>query len=58
MMKETIKLNNIFFYSYYIKIIIDTIFLNAYELIKLEKFNKTVCPSAKASQFNVIFGIN
>ncbi len=32
--------------------------LSAYGFIKLEKINKTVCPIAKASQFNVIFGIN
>lgn len=31
--------------------------LSAYGFIKLEKINKTVCPIAKAAQFNVIFGI-
>ena len=31
--------------------------LSAYGFIKLEKLNKTVCPVAKATQFNVIFGI-
>ncbi len=32
--------------------------LSAYGFIKLEKINKTVCPIAKAIQFNVIFGIH
>jgi len=32
--------------------------LSAYGFIKLEKINKTICPIAKATQFNVIFGIH
>lgn len=32
--------------------------LSAYGFIKLKKINKTVCPIAKAAQFNVIFGIH
>lgn len=30
--------------------------LSAYGFVKLEKFNKTVCPIARATKFNVIFG--
>ncbi|MFT3742345.1 MAG: helix-turn-helix domain-containing protein [Gammaproteobacteria bacterium] len=30
--------------------------LSAYGFVKLEKQNKTVCPIAKATQFNVVFG--
>ena len=30
--------------------------LSAYGFVKLEKLNKTVCPIAQATQFNVIFG--
>ncbi len=30
--------------------------LSAYGFVKLEKHNKTVCPIAKATKFNVIFG--
>ena len=32
--------------------------LSAYGFIKLEKINKTICPIAKAAQFNVVFGIH
>jgi predicted transcriptional regulator len=32
--------------------------LSAYGFIKLEKINKTICPIAKATRFNVIFGIH
>lgn len=32
--------------------------LSAYGFIKLEKINKTICPIARAAQFNVIFGIH
>ena len=32
--------------------------LSSYGFVKLEKFNKTVCPTAKATQFNVIFGVH
>lgn len=30
--------------------------LSAYGFVKLKKFNKTVCPIAQATKFNVIFG--
>lgn len=32
--------------------------LSAYGFVKLEKVNKTVCPVAKATQFNVMFGMH
>lgn len=32
--------------------------LSAYGFIELEKINKTICPIAKAAQFNVTFGID
>ena len=32
--------------------------LSAYGFVKLEKLNKTVCPIAQATQFNVIFGVH
>ena len=32
--------------------------LSAYGFIKLEKINKTVCPTAKSAQFHVIFGVH
>src|SRR3990167_8875678 len=32
--------------------------LCAYGFVKLEKLNKTVCPIAKATKFNVIFGVH
>lgn len=32
--------------------------LSAYGFVKLEKHNKTVCPIAQATKFNVIFGVH
>jgi predicted transcriptional regulator len=32
--------------------------LSAYGFVKLEKLNKTVCPIAQATKFNVIFGVH
>jgi predicted transcriptional regulator len=32
--------------------------LSAYGFVKLEKINKTVCPVANATKFNVTFGIH
>src|SRR3989338_9635220 len=32
--------------------------LSAYGFVKLEKLNKTVCPIAQATKFNVIFGMH
>jgi len=32
--------------------------LSAYGFVKLEKHNKIVCPIAKATKFNVIFGMH
>lgn len=32
--------------------------LSAYGFVKLEKLNKTVCPIARATKFNVIFGMH
>lgn len=32
--------------------------LSAYGFVKLEKHNKTVCPIAKSTKFNVIFGMH
>jgi predicted transcriptional regulator len=32
--------------------------LSAYGFVKLEKHHRTVCPIAKATKFNVIFGIH
>jgi predicted transcriptional regulator len=32
--------------------------LCAYGFVKLEKLNKTICPIAKATKFNVIFGVH
>lgn len=32
--------------------------LSAYGFVKLEKHNKTVCPIAKTTKFNVIFGVH
>lgn len=32
--------------------------LSAYGFVKLEKLNKTVCPVAQATKFNVIFGVH
>jgi predicted transcriptional regulator len=32
--------------------------LSAYGFVKLEKLNKTVCPIARATKFNVIFGVH
>jgi len=32
--------------------------LSAYGFVKLEKHKKTICPIAKATKFNVIFGVH
>jgi predicted transcriptional regulator len=32
--------------------------LSAYGFVKLEKHDKTICPIAKATKFNVIFGVH
>lgn len=32
--------------------------LSAYGFVKLRKFNRTVCPTAQATKFNVIFGVH
>lgn len=32
--------------------------LSAYGFVKLEKHNKTICPIAKTTKFNVIFGVH
>src|SRR5438445_8001844 len=32
--------------------------LSAYGFVKLEKLNRTVCPIAQATKFNVIFGVH
>ena len=32
--------------------------LSAYGFVKLEKMNKTICPIALATKFNVIFGVH
>jgi predicted transcriptional regulator len=32
--------------------------LSAYGFVTLEKLNKTVCPIAKATKYNVIFGVH